>query len=76
MTQREPEGFQYINPGYELHLPGLPEGELTFMLCAKKNPKDRFYFDYLYPLAIYIGVVIAITVGVVIIFGHSNKKDE
>ena len=76
MTQSGPEGFQYNNPGYELHLPGLPEDELTFTLCAEKKPKVRSRFEYLYPLAIYIGVIIAITVGVAIVFSRGDKKEE
>ena len=35
---RSGEDFQWNNPGYELHLDGLPEGELTFTLCAEKEP--------------------------------------
>lgn len=76
MTLSGPEEFRYNNPGYELHLPGLPEGELTFTLCAEKNSKVRSRFEYLYPLAIYIGVIIAITVGVAIVFSRVDKKEE
>ena len=38
MTQSTPEGFTWKNPGYELHLAALPEGELTFTLSAEANP--------------------------------------
>ena len=38
MTESGPEGFEWKNPEYELHLTGLPEGELTFTLCAEKDP--------------------------------------
>ena len=31
------EGFEYKNPGYELHLTGLPEEELVFTLCSEKK---------------------------------------
>ncbi len=38
MTKSGPEGFEWQNPGYELHLDSLPDGELTFTLCADEKP--------------------------------------
>ena len=49
MTVSGPEGFQYNNPGYELHLTGLPEGELTFTLCSEQEPKAPAFNGYVYP---------------------------
>lgn len=43
MTQSAPEGFWYNNPGYEMHLDGLPDGELTFTLCTEPEPEAPFY---------------------------------
>lgn len=43
MTQSAPEGFQHNNPGYEMHLDGLPDGELTFTLCTEPEPEAPFY---------------------------------
>ena len=53
MLENSGESFTWNNPGYELHLSDLPEGELTFVLCseAKSNapgiggmpPKLLFY---------------------------------
>ena len=38
MLESGPEGFEYLNPGYEMHLEGLPDGELTFTLCSEAKP--------------------------------------
>lgn len=44
MLESGPEGFEYENPGYKLHLTGLPDGELHFKLSADENPKIPFRF--------------------------------
>ena len=74
MTVSGPEGFQYNNPGYELHLTGLPEGELTFTLCAEKDPKAPSAIGYVYPEAFLIGATILMAVVVVIVFARAAKK--
>lgn len=74
MTVSGPEGFEYNNPGYELHLTGLPEGELTFTLCAEKDPKAPPAIGYVYPEVILIGVAILVAVVVVIVFARASKK--
>ena len=74
MTVSGPEGFQYNNPGYELHLTGLPEGELTFTLCAEKDPKAPSAIGYVYPEVFLIGAAILMAVVVVIVFARAAKK--
>lgn len=74
MTVSGPEGFQYNNPGYELHLTGLPGGELTFTLCAEAEPKAPSAMGYVYPQVILIGAVVLVAVVVVIIFARAAKK--
>lgn len=74
MTVSGPEGFQYNNPGYELHLTGLPEGELTFTLCAEAEPKAPSAMGYVYPEVILIGAAILMAVVVVIVFARVAKK--
>ena len=44
MLESGPEGFEYENPGYKLHLTELPDGELHFKLSADENPKIPFRF--------------------------------
>jgi len=38
MTQCNLDGFEKTSDGYALQLNGLPDRELTFVLCAEKNP--------------------------------------
>ena len=76
MTVSGPEGFQYNNPGYELHLTGLPEGELTFTLCAEKEPKAPSAMGYVYPEVILIGAAILVAVMVVIVFARAARKKK
>ena len=74
MTVSGPEGFQYNNPGYELHLTGLPEGELTFTLCAEKEPKAPSAMGYVYPEVLLIGATVLVAVAVVIVFARAARK--
>ena len=74
MTQSGPEGFQYNNPGYELHLTGLPEGELTFTLCAEAEPKAPSAVGYVYPEVLLIGAAVLVAIVVVVFFARAAKK--
>ena len=58
------EGFEYKNPGYELHLTGLPEEELVFTLCSEKkaistrrNNQDPILFVMI-GILIIIGIIV------------------
>lgn len=69
-----PEGFRYNDPGYELHLTGLPEGELTFTLCAEPEPdapSDNSFFPT--EILLVAGTVLMAVV-VVIVFARAAKK--
>jgi len=74
MTVSGPEGFQYNNPGYELHLTGLPEGELTFTLCAEKEPKAPSAMGYVYPEVLLIGAAVLMAIIVVVVFARRGRK--
>jgi len=74
MTVSGPEGFRYNNPGYELHLTGLPEGELTFILCAEKNPKAPSAIGYVYPEVLLIGAAALMAIAVVLVFARRGGK--
>jgi len=74
MTVSGPEGFQYNNPGYELHLTGLPEGELTFTLCAEAEPDGPSYNRYFPTEILLIGATVLVAIVVVIVFARTGKK--
>lgn len=68
MIESGPEGFEYVNPGYELHLTGLPEGELVFKLSENRNPKIPFH-GFRYIMNSYFGFpVIAICFVLLLLF--------
>ena len=46
MIQSGTEGFEWTNPGYTAYLDGLPDGELTFTLCAEEEPEAPVYRGY------------------------------
>ena len=74
MTVSGPEGFQYNNPGYELHLTGLPEGELTFTLCAEAEPDAPSYNRYFPTEILLIGAAALVAIVVVIVFARAARK--
>ena len=74
MTVSGPEGFQYNNPGYELHMTGLPEEELTFTLCTEKDPKEPSAIGYVYPEVFLIGASILVAVVVALVFARRGRK--
>lgn len=73
MTKSGPEGFRYNNPGYELHLDGLPDGELTFTLCLEENPKAPI-FNKAFSDELLIGAAVIVAVVVVIVYARGAKK--
>ena len=69
------EGFKYKNPGYELHLTGLPEEELVFTLCLeKKTISNRNHFNMI-PYVIGGMVITEITL-ILIIKNRKAKKSR
>ena len=79
MTESAPESFEYNNPGYEMHLTGLPDGELYFKLSADANPKvsynymERIMWSFVPFFAILIGCV-AILIMIVKKMSNHTKK--
>lgn len=67
MTKSGPEGFERNGYGYEVHLDGLPEGELTFTLCAEADPAAPSYADPIMGIMAGVGLVTVIAVVVVIV---------
>lgn len=76
MTQSGPEGFQYNSPGYEMHLTGLPEGELTFTLCSESEPDAPSYSRYFPTEFLLVGVVLLVAVAVMIVYAQTAKKKK
>ena len=65
------ESFTWNNPGYELHLEGLPEGELEFTLCTEAEPIQPNHRSY---TMIVFGFGAVILVGCV--YFKKTKKDN
>lgn len=76
MTVSGPEGFQYNNPGYELHLTGLPEGELTFTLCAEQTPKKPVYNSGIPTDVLLIGATALMAIIVIVVFARRGRKRD
>ena len=74
IIQSGPEGFQWNNPGYELHLEGLPEGELNFTLCSEQEPKAPSYARYFPTDILLIGAAVLMAVVVVVVFARTARK--
>lgn len=74
MTQSGTEGFAWTNPGYELHLNELPEGELTFTLCEEKEPTEPVRGYQLEGLL--LGVVTIIVVVIVVFLIKRRRKER
>lgn len=74
MTVSGPEGFEYTNPGYTMHLTGLPEGELTFTLCSEPEPEAPAYSGYIYPEILFILIVAGLVVVGIVVFLVVRKK--
>ena len=70
------EDFQWNNPGYELHLTGLPKGELTFTLCAEKEPAAPAYYGGFPTDLLLIGVVVVAAGAGMIVFARISQKSK
>ena len=64
MTQCSQEGFEKTGEGYVLHLTGLPEGELEFVLSRDKNPAKPGSHEMKTGLAL-AGIGVLIVLGLV-----------
>lgn len=66
MIESETEGFEYNNPGYTLHLTGLPEGELVFTLCKEAKSIAPTYNNPIIPFVIG-GVIVFVICGILLL---------
>lgn len=66
------EGFEYKNPGYELHLTRLPEEELVFTLCSEEKTISTIR-NHLNPIPFMV-LAIIIAVGIIVWVFKDNKK--
>ena len=76
MTVSGPEEFQWNNPGYELHMDGLPEGELTFTLCAEQEPDAQYYARTFPTELLLVGAAVQVAVMVVIVYARTAKRKK
>lgn len=74
MIESKEFGFEYNNPGYELHLTGLPEGELVFTLCADPNPIIPVNMGYYLPYIMVGGTFLSATALIFFIISMIKKK--
>ena len=74
MTVSGPEGFQYNNPGYELHLTGLPESELTFTLCTESEPEAPSYTNYFPTEILLVGAAALMAIIVIVVFAKRGRN--
>ncbi len=75
MTESGPEGFERTDAGYNQHLEGLPDGELTFTLCSEANPQTPvFQRGMLIVLAPYMVFLIIGVVTVIVIVLLIRRK--
>lgn len=69
----EPRGYEKDGSSYKLSLDGLPDGELTFSLCNKRNPSRTS--SYGSGFLKFVLVVIAGFVGLAYLFMHfANRR--
>lgn len=68
------QDLQYNNPGYEVHLTGLPEGELVFTLCSDPNPIASVNSAYVFPIITTGMTGIVLIAGFAICFFSLKKK--
>lgn len=62
--------LEKTDSGYTAHLNGLPEGELTFILCPEKMAKAPATMGYIYPMG-----VAAVAVAVIAFVRKTKKKN-
>lgn len=72
LIQNSIEGFEYKNPGYELHLTGLPEDELTFILRAENKPLP--IFNNSIDMRFVLGGIVVVISAVILIINKLRKN--
>jgi len=72
--ESSPEGFEYGNPGYELHLTGLPEGELHFKLSEDADPKIPYHSFFYFLNSFGVLPVFFILVLLFLLFYRRHKQ--
>ena len=60
--------------GYTAHLDGLPEGELTFTLCAEQTPGKSAYHGGLPADILLIGAAVLMAIVVIAVFARRGRK--
>ncbi|MBQ7889297.1 MAG: hypothetical protein IJ356_06015 [Erysipelotrichaceae bacterium] len=68
------QDFLYNNPGYEVHLTGLSEGELVFTLCSDSNPVAPVYSKSYLPFIMVAGTFLSVVALVFFVFSIAKRK--
>jgi len=71
ITESALDGFRRSEQGYELHLDGLPDGELVFTLCAEKRPSAGIVPTGV--LLVAAAIIVAAVASVVLIRAAKKK---
>ena len=74
ITDGEVLAFEQTDSGYATELNGLPEGELTFTLCAEQTPKKPAYNSGFLTDIILIGAAVLMAIIVVAVFAGRGRK--
>ena len=77
LTESNIEGFSKTGTGYSLTLPGLPDSELEFTLCASETPKmepSSLSSSELLLLGVAVILFVALFIGLIVYMNH--HKDQ
>lgn len=75
MTQSNLDGFQQNETGYACHLDGLPEGELTFDLCAEPMPAWASNGGDRYQWGLLVLMFAALLIGGLVVIMRKNNEE-
>lgn len=74
MTASEPDGFLRNESAYELHLSGLPEGELHFSLCSEPEPDVPLRSAFFLPGLLLAGAAVLAAIALVLMVARAAGK--
>lgn len=80
LTESSPSSFEKTEEGYKAHFDSLPEGELTFTICADESPRHVnspiawVIVGYLFFLLLLCGLVLFLLIKLIkALFGRKKK---
>ncbi|MBR4036914.1 MAG: hypothetical protein IKJ05_09360, partial [Oscillospiraceae bacterium] len=70
------ESFMQNENGYTYKGSGLPEGKLTFTLCAVDNPEKADNSAYMWLFALPVLFIIGLIMFFLVLIGNIGRKNE